>query len=103
MNKNYELVVILDPENSAEEQEKLLSKIKKVITDAEGKVSEAKEWGKKEFAYPIKKRRMGFFWLLTLDLPPEKVSPLRQKLSVEDKVLRYLMVNKQDKARPKEK
>ncbi|RJR23768.1 30S ribosomal protein S6 [Candidatus Microgenomates bacterium] len=89
---NYEMVVILDPEIKGEEQEKLLSKIKKFITDAEGKVAKEKDWGKKELAYPIKKRNAGIFHILNFSAPSPSLSSLRQRIELEDKVLRYLMI-----------
>lgn len=92
MIRNYDLVVILDPEITAEEQEKLLSKIKKFITDAEGKVSEVKEWGKKQLAYLISKKETGLFVELKVALASESAPFLRQKLQTEEKILRYLLV-----------
>lgn len=86
------MVVILDPEAKGEEQEKLLSKIKKFITDAEGKVEKEKDWGKKDLAYPISKKRVGIFHILNFSAPSESVSSLRQRIKLEDKVLRYLMI-----------
>lgn len=92
MIRNYDLVVILDPEITAEEQEKLLSKIKKFITDAEGKVSEVKEWGKKQLTYLISKKETGLFVELKVSLASESAPFLRQKLQTEEKILRYLLV-----------
>jgi len=94
MNRNYELVVILDPETKAEEQEKLLEKIKKQIADSEGKSSPVKELGKKELAYPIKKKREGVFYLLEFSAPAASLASLQPKLLLEEKVLRYLLVGK---------
>lgn len=92
MERKYDLVAILDPEVSAEEQEKLLSKIKKIIADLEGKALEVKEWGKKEFAYLISKKKAGFFVEFDFSLPSQKAPGLRQKLQMEEKILRYLLV-----------
>ncbi len=89
------MVVILDPELKAEEQEKLLTKIKKIITDLEGKISSTKEWGKKDFSYPIIKRKSGIFYILNLEAPSAGVTSLRQKLTLEEKILRYLLVVKE--------
>lgn len=92
MERKYDLVVILDPEIAAEEQEKLLSKIKKFILDAEGKVSEVKEWGKRQLTYPISKKEVGLFVEINFSLPSQSAPFLRQKLQVEEKILRYLLV-----------
>lgn len=92
MTRNYDLVVILDPEIKAEEQEKLLSKIKKFISDAEGKILEVKEWGKKQLAYPVSKKETGLFVEFSFSFPSQSAPFLRQKLQTEEKILRYLLV-----------
>ncbi len=92
MNKTYELVVILDPEANAEEQEKLLAKIKKIVADAEGKVSQTKELGKKELFSPISKKKAGIFYVLNFSAPGASVASIRQKLQLEEKILRFLLV-----------
>ena len=95
MERKYDLVVILDPDLKTEEQEKLLAKIKKIITDLEGKVSSTKEWGKKDLSYSIAKKKSGVFYILNIEIPPAGVVSLRQKLSLEEKILRYLLVVKE--------
>ncbi len=93
MNRNYEMVVILSPELSAAEQEKLLEKIKKQIADSEGKISQAKDLGKKDLAYPIKKKKEGIFHLVEFSAPGPALLSLRQKLLLEENVLRYLVIS----------
>ncbi|MBU2577460.1 30S ribosomal protein S6 [Patescibacteria group bacterium] len=92
MNRNYELVVILDLDEKGEEQEKLLSKIKKYITDAEGKIEKEKDWGKKELAYPINKKGAGVFHIFNFSAPSGSVLSFRQRMQLEEKVLRYLLI-----------
>lgn len=94
MERHYELVVILDPELKAEEQEKLLTKIKKFVADGEGKILEAKEWGKKNLAYPISKKKTGIYHWFLLALSSEKTPAFRGKLQLEDGILRFLLINK---------
>lgn len=86
--------MILEPDLKAEGQEKLQTKIKKFITEAEGEVLEVKEGGKKELAFPVAKKKSGFFWWLTLTASGEKISGLRQKLALENEILRYLLTVK---------
>lgn len=95
MKRDYELVVILDPEIKAEAKEKLLAKIQKTVTDSEGKILELKEWGKKELAYPIAKKHEGILYWFSLTLPSEKVKSIKQKIKLEELVLRFLLVNKE--------
>lgn len=92
MNRDYELVVILDPDIKAEAKEKLLSVITRTVTDSEGKILELKEWGKKELAYPIAKKTAGLFYLIQITSPSEKISSIKQKFQIDDSILRYLLV-----------
>lgn len=91
MKRNYQLVVIFEPEVKAEEKEKLLQNIKKIISE-KGKVKEEKEWGKKELAYPIRKQRMGIFYWFSFEGEPMVLVNLNKKLKIEDKILRFLIV-----------
>ncbi len=91
MNK-YELTLVLNSDLTSENQKKVLAKIGKLITDFKGKAGKTKEWGKKQLAYPIKKKTVGIFQLMNIDLPPEAIKDLDQKLRLEDNLLRFLIV-----------
>jgi len=95
----------LSPELSAAEQEKLLDKIQKQITDSEGKASQAKDLGKKNLATPIKKQTEGAFYLMEFSAPVTSLSSLSQKLLLEEKILRYLVISRErgEEEAPKEK
>lgn len=97
MNRNYELVVVLDPELKGKEQEELLDKIKKQITSASGKVEDVKEWGKKELAYPVAKKNSGIFYVINFSTSAQSVTSIRQKLQMEDNILRFLLVTQEEK------
>jgi len=94
MKRNYELVVIFEPEIKAEEKEELLKKIKKIISK-EDKIKEEKEWGRKELAYPIRKQRVGIFYWFSFSADPSLPLSLKKILSLEEKILRYLLVVKE--------
>lgn len=89
---SYELVVILDPEQNVEEQEKLLTKITNLISETKGKISKIDNWGKKELAYPISKKRSGIFCVLEFTVPERITSSFKQKLQLEEKILRFLLI-----------
>lgn len=79
--------------------EKALDKIKKIVSDAGGKVSETKEWGKRELAYPIRRpglsaggQKEGLYYLFSLDLEGKEAKPIDEKIKREEGVLRHLLV-----------
>jgi len=101
MNRNYELVVILDPDTKGEEQEKLLKKYQTQITEAEGKIFQVQGLGKKELACPVAKKEAGVFWVVDFSSPANLIPTLKQKLQLEDKILRYLLVVKEEPVKEK--
>ena len=95
--RNYELTLIIDPELSTEDQKKLITKIKKLVTDLKGKIGKVNEWGKKEFNYPIKKKNMGYYFCLEIGLPVKAVTDLDKKLRLEEAIYRFLLVSLSNK------
>ena len=92
---DYELTLILDPDLSSEDQKKLIEKIKKIIEDTKGKVEKTNDWGKKELAYPIKKKTMGFYFLWEIKADSQQIDKIDKKLKIEEGVLRYLILRKE--------
>lgn len=98
------MVLILPPGYSEEEQNKLLTKVSKLIetsSDKEtkgaekGRVVKKTSWGKKTFSYPVAKNAEGIYWHLDLELNPETAVNLAKQLKLNEQVLRFLMLKKQ--------
>lgn len=85
----YELVLI-----TRDEKPEQLDSVKTVITSLEGNVSEERKWGKKRFAYPIKKESTGYYQTWMVSLGSTHVSPFKRKLDLDENVLRYLFIKK---------
>jgi small subunit ribosomal protein S6 len=94
--EDYELTLVLDPDLSSANQKKLVEKIKKIIEEGKGKVNKEEEWGKKELAYPINKKKNGIYFCLTLNVLPEVVPKIDKKIKAEEEVMRYLIIRKEE-------
>lgn len=81
----------MDSELKTEEQEKLVAEIKDILSQVGAEIGSAKDWGKKEFAYPINKKREGFYWLFSFSCLSSKIGDLKQKLQLKNKIVRYLL------------
>jgi small subunit ribosomal protein S6 len=92
MMKDYELVLIVDPEIGEENSKKILESTEKLVASLEGKVKKTTIWGKQELAYPVKKRGFGVYFLLVLTLPASAPSEISKKLKLEAGLLRFLIV-----------
>jgi small subunit ribosomal protein S6 len=93
--RDYEFTVILPPEQKKEERKDLIEKIEGwVKKKGGGKVVEQEEWGKKSLAYPIKGEENGFYIRFDLELDEDKVEAFNNRVQLENKILRYLIVKK---------
>ncbi len=93
--RDYELTLVIDPDLTGDDQKKQITKIKKIIEDSKGKVEKTNDWGKRELAYPIKKKNEGYYFLLVVKLSEKLPAELDNKLKLEESLLRYLLVKKE--------
>lgn len=84
--------MILPSSFSKKDQEAFFSEIKKEVEKIGGKMGKEEVWGKKELAYPIKKKREGIFVLFPFEAPPDKIKELETRLRLNEKLLRYLLL-----------
>lgn len=98
--RDYELVLIFDAEEKAEEIKKVLAKIKGWLK-GKGKVISEEKWGGKTLAYPLKtstgkKLREGEYFQVNFEAEADFVFEIGKKLKLEEKVVRYLFVKKSE-------
>lgn len=91
--RDYELVVLLDPDLEID-VEKPISKVEKIVeADAKGKVTSKDVWGKRKLAYTISKKDYAIYVLFLVQLPAEGVAELERVLNITDEVIRYIVTN----------
>lgn len=73
-----------------------LARLKDIVTSMEGSVADEKKMGTKELAYPINKIESADFYEWVLSMPVAKMNEFKQKLGYEDKLIRYLLLTKED-------
>ena len=90
--KNYELLTIFKPNLDAEEVDKAVESLGKLVADFGGKVESTDKSGRKKLAYDIANFRDGFFVTTELSLPAEKVAEFRRQLRLNDNILRTMFM-----------
>lgn len=90
--RDYELVVIINPEVPEEEVPANIDRVSEFITARGGSVSEVNRWGKRKLAYPINHFREGNYVLTKFKLDPRKAAELEANLRISEKILRHLLV-----------
>jgi len=94
--KDYELTLVLSGSVTEAKKKNAQEAIEKIVKTIGGKVGKIEEWGKKELAYEIAKNDSGIFLHYHLKLEEEAVKMLPQKLNLEENIIRYLLVRKEE-------
>ena len=88
MNRNYELVLMLDPEVADEGREKVAGDVRQAI-EAAGTLDQADTWGLREMAYEIKQRNEADYRFFRFQGEPPLLERLDHSLKITDGVLRF--------------
>ncbi|MDK2918838.1 MAG: small subunit ribosomal protein [Candidatus Petromonas sp.] len=94
--RKYETLFILKPELEEEQRNELIEKFKSII-ESDGEVENVKEWGIKKLAYEIKKYKEGYYVLINFKAGAELPKELERNFRISDDVIRYLVVNLEEK------
>ncbi|MCX6404338.1 MAG: 30S ribosomal protein S6 [Actinobacteria bacterium] len=90
--RNYEVVVILDPELEERTVAPSLDTFLNVVKNDGGTVRNVDVWGRRRLAYEINKKGDGIYALLNIDCTPAAVSELDRQLSLNESVLRTKVI-----------
>ena len=92
--QKYEMTLVVNATLEKAVLDKLLAKIKKLVTDSAGKVEKTEEWGKRILAYPLKKQKEGLYYFFELSLEKKDAPAIANKLQMEENLLRHLIVRR---------
>lgn len=99
----YELGVIIDPEVDPESETAALERLQAIITDAGGSLVEQNTWGRRQLAYPIRKKNFGVYHFWKFEVGGEVIDKLTFELRTNDAVMRSLILNLDTELRRKRK
>ena len=100
--REYETIFVLDPSLDDHAIQKEIEKVEELITQHQGKITKTEKWGKKRFAYPIKKKVQGYYTLIYFEGDGNIASELERSYKLNESCLRYLTVLSEEKQRPPE-
>ena len=86
--RNYELMVILDPELEERTIAPSLDRFLTVVTKSGGTVGKVDIWGRRRLAYEIRKRPEGIYAVIDINAEPAAVAELDRQLNLNESVLR---------------
>jgi len=93
--RDYELIVILNPEIGDDVIEGSIEKVQQSVTSRGGEIVEVKHWGRRRLAYPIKRHMEGNYVESQVRLDPDQIAALEANLRISEDVIRHLIVVKE--------
>ena len=94
--RNYELLFILDPAMDEAARNQMIETVKGII-NADGEAGEVDLWGAKKLAYPINKKKDGFYVLIPFKASAELPKELDRRLKISDNCMRHIIVCQDEK------
>jgi small subunit ribosomal protein S6 len=90
--RDYELMVVLDPNLDEAALEALNTRIQSMVTQRGGTVEQVDTWGRRRLAYPIGRFRDGFYILSRVQMPTTAAAEIERALKLTESVIRHLLV-----------
>jgi small subunit ribosomal protein S6 len=90
--RDYELVLIINPEVADEAVEATVESVSKIVTESGGAISDVERWGKRKLAYPLKHFMEGNYVLARFKMDPVSGKQLEANLRISEDVLRHLLI-----------
>jgi small subunit ribosomal protein S6 len=92
--KFYETGLLIAPNLSEEDTERVINQMAEVISQRDGKLVKQERWGKRRLAYPIKKFSEAFYVFFHYEGNPDIPLELVRRFKQTDTILRYLTLQK---------
>ncbi len=97
--RRYETLFVIHPDR-VEEREAVLEKLAEIIQNDGGEILKKDEWGLRRLAYPIQKKRQGYYIFMEFTAPAETPPKLEQYFRIDERVIRFIVVKLEDKYEP---
>lgn len=91
MTRAYELALVINPDLSDAETERLLTSIKTQIEKFGGSILNQDVWGRKPTSYSLRGNSEAYYAFYEIELPAEKVIELDQVIKHTENIVRHLV------------
>ncbi len=88
----YELTYIVNSVLSEDQIKDLVERVTVYIKEGGSDILDVDVWGSRRLAYPIQKKRNGFYVNMYFRAPGSFIGRLERALEIDDNILRYLTI-----------
>ena len=92
----YEIMYILVPTLEDEARKNEIAKLHNILTEQKCAVKDVKEWGLRDFAYPMKKLNKGYYVVIKVTAEPAGLNEFSRLAKLDNNVVRFLITVDQD-------
>ncbi len=92
--RSYEVVFIVHPDLEETAFKDIVDRVSGWITDEGGTVTKVDVWGKRDMAYPIRKKTEGQYVLLETEMSPDFCQALERNMRLTEPIMRFLVTSK---------
>jgi small subunit ribosomal protein S6 len=93
----YELIYILNPTLPTEELDVLTQRFSETAQTGGAIVEQVTRWDLRRLAYPIKGHHEGYYVIMALQAEPPAIAEVERNLTLNESVLRHMVVRPDDK------
>ncbi|HEX6557955.1 MAG TPA: 30S ribosomal protein S6 [Longimicrobiales bacterium] len=91
--KNYEVVYIFDTTVAEDRVQEKLTRYHELLTgDSKGQITATDVWGRRQLAFPIKKKNAGNYVVVQFSAEQETLPEFERLLKLDEELLRYIVV-----------
>lgn len=94
--RQYELILIVQPDLEEEATSEVIERVKSMITDNGGEILKTDLWGTKQLAYEILDFRQGYYVYMEVEFSPEFGNELKQNLRYVEPIIRHMLTKIED-------
>lgn len=93
--RKYELLALLDPVRTEEQQKETIEKMKGVLEKYGATVEKVDPWGKRRLAYPINRRKEGYYVVIIFDAVADgsALAELNRYCRITDEIFRHMVTH----------
>jgi|GEM_PF-452208 len=88
----YDVIYILDPNSTVEEQTVVSTKVEQIVAESKGTILKKEDWGKRRLAYLVQNHRDGHYVFFHVQVSAEAIAELNRNLRLLEKVIKFMIV-----------
>ncbi len=92
----YELMYILQPTLSAEEQTALVDRYNELISSMQGTVEKTDRWERRQLAYELRGFHDGYYVLIHFQGTPALILEIDRQMKITEPILRHMILRRDE-------